>query len=294
MVRYFGLLVACTALSLAGLGARGQDKDKKDKPSINLEITLPESQSFGLDEYASKLTIDGKDFTKKIAENKASLQVEAGKGKDSVTIVYTYWPYGYSKTVRTKVVKLKDGEVVKASLLKEDVATPDKIFPIYVPTPQEVVDKMCEVAKLTKDDVVCDIGCGDGRLVITAVKKFGAKKGIGWDYDAERIKECNENKKKDKLGENVVFEQKDALKLTEKELSQISVVFLYVGEDLGAKLGPMLKKALKPGSRVISHRFPMGEWKPDVDMDAKIGDGDYTVKLLIWNVPKGKEKKGDK
>jgi len=286
------MLVMLAVLSAAGLVAGAEDKDKKDKPSINIEITLPESQSFGLDEYASKLTIDGKDFSKKIAENKASLLVTPEKGKDSVKVVYTYWPYGYSKTVRTKIVKLEDGKVAKASLLKEDTATPDMIFPIYVPTPQEVVDKMCEVAKLTKDDVVCDIGCGDGRLVITAVKKFGAKKGIGWDYAEDRIKECNENKKKEKLGESVIFEQKDALKLTDKDLSPISVVFLYVGEDLGAKLGPMLKKSLKPGARVISHRFPMGDWKADKDMDVKIGDGDYTVKLLVWEIKK--EKKGEK
>src|SRR5262249_19408425 len=119
----------------------------------------------------------------------------------------------------------------------------------------------------------------------------GARKGIGWDYAADRIKECEANREKAGLTrDRALFEQKDALKLTEKDLSGITVVFLYVGEDLGAKLGPLLKKSLKPGARIISHRFPMGAWKPDVDEEVKVGAS--TVKLLTWYIkgPRGKGK----
>ncbi len=154
---------------------------------------------------------------------------------------------------------------------------------------------MCEKARLTKADVVCDIGCGDGRLVITAVKKFGAKRGLGWDYDPNRVKECEENRKKEKLTKaQILFEQKDALKLTEKDLAGVTVVFLYVGEDLGAKLGPILKRSLKPGARIISHRFPMGDWEPDLKEEVKIGEGGATVTLLTWYIKKGKGARKDK
>jgi len=293
MNRYAGILAMTAALVATALTLQA-DEEKKDRAAdANLVLELPESQSFGLGEYASKLEIDGKNFSKSIRGMKASVKVEPAKGKDGVKVVYTYWPYGYSKTVRTKVVRLEKGKVTRASLLREDRATPDKIFPIYVPTPQDVVDMMCQKARLTKTDVVCDIGCGDGRLVITAVKKFGARKGIGWDYDKERIKECEENRKKDKLSKaRVLFEQKDALKLTEKDLAGITVVFLYVGEDLGAKLGPVLKKSLKPGARIISHRFPMGDWTPDKKEEVKVGDS--TVTLLTWEIKKPKPKDGEK
>jgi len=288
MLRTLAVSLGATLLAFAALPFSAA----QDAPAgANLVLVLPESQSFGLPDYAAKLEIDGKDFTKAVKGLEASVKVAPAKGKDSVRVVYTYWPYGYSKTVRTKVVVLPRGKVARANLTKEDPATPDLIFPIYVPTPQEVVDKMCEKARLTKDDVVCDIGCGDGRLVITAVKKFGARKGIGWDYDAERITECEANRKKEGLSrDRVLFEQKDALKLTEKDLSGITVVFLYVGEDLGEKLGPLLKRSLKPGARIISHRFPMGDWKPDVNEEVRAGAS--TVTLLTWYIgkPKGKGK----
>jgi len=292
MIRYAGLLILLVAPA-AGLAVRDDEKEKPGADA-NLILELPEGQPVGFSEDGSKLEIDGKDFSKSVNGLKASVKVQPSKGKDKVTVVYTFWPYGYSKTVRTKVVKLEKGKVVKASLAKEDKDTPDKIFPIYVPTSQEVVEKMCEKAKLTKDDFVCDIGCGDGRLVITAVEKFGAKKGIGWDYDPERIKECEEIRKKKKLTKKqIVFEQKDALKLVEKDLEGITVVFLYVGEDLGAKLGPLLKKALKPGARILSHRFPMGDWEPDKKEAVKYGEGDSTFDLLTWYIKKPKDKNKD-
>jgi len=297
MTRTLGLLAMLLALAPLGLAAprAGGEKEEKPPADANLELELPDSVfSDSNGEYGSKLVIDGKDFTKAGSGLKRVLKVEPKKGKDSVKVVYTYWPYAYSKTVRTKVVKLEKGKVVKVSLLKEDKQTPDQIFPIYVPTPQEVVDEMCRMAKLTKDDVVCDIGCGDGRLCITAVKKFGAKKGLGWDIDPERIKECKENAKKDKVEDKVLFEVKDALAI--KDYSNVSVVFLYVGEDLGKALEPTLRKTLKPGSRIVSHRFPLGDWKADktVEFKAKSLYGyESTYTLLLWNVAKDKSRLKD-
>jgi SAM-dependent methyltransferase len=122
----------------------------------------------------------------------------------------------------------------------------------YVPTPQNVVDKMLEVGKVQKGDVLYDLGCGDGRIVITAAKKFGVK-GIGFDVDPQRIKESNENAKKAGVENLVTFEKRDIFTV---DLSPASVVTLYLLPELNVRLIPQLEK-LKPGSRIVSHDFDM-------------------------------------
>ena len=133
--------------------------------------------------------------------------------------------------------------------------TPDVI---YVPTPQAVVDKMLEIADVKKTDVVYDLGCGDGRIPVTAAKKYGCK-AFGFDIDPQRVKESQENIKKNKVGDLVTVEEKDIFTL---DLSPASVVTLYLLPSLNVKLIPQLEK-LKPGSRIVSHDFDMQGVKPD-------------------------------
>ena len=134
---------------------------------------------------------------------------------------------------------------------------------IYVPTPQEVVDAMLDVAKVGPNDVVYDLGCGDGRIVVTAAKRFGAR-GIGIDIDPQRIKEANENVASAGVGDKVEIREAD---LFETDLSQANVVTLYLLSSLNLKLRPKLWKELKVGSRVVSHAFNMGDWEPDETLD---------------------------
>jgi tRNA G37 N-methylase Trm5 len=130
----------------------------------------------------------------------------------------------------------------------------------YVPTPDEVVDKMLTMAKVNKNDVVYDLGCGDGRIVITAAKKYGAR-GVGIDLNPERIKEANENLQKAKVGDRVKFMVGD---LFESNFSEASVVTLYLLPQVNAALRPQLWRQLKVGTRVVSHAFDMGpEWPPE-------------------------------
>src|SRR5262249_8427198 len=143
----------------------------------------------------TKLKIDGKEIEEK-TERKRTLAVEPEKGKDTVTIVYSYWPKPYTNRIRTKVVRVEKDKRVQVDLTKEDPANPDKIFPIYYPTPHSLEKPMCDMARVGKGDVVYDIGCGDGRLVIAAVKDFGAKKGVGIDINEKLIAQCKENAKK--------------------------------------------------------------------------------------------------
>lgn len=129
----------------------------------------------------------------------------------------------------------------------------------FVPTPQEVVVEMLRMARVTQDDVVYDLGCGDGRIVITAAKMFGAR-GVGVDLDPVRIKESNENAIKAGVTNRVKFFQQD---LFEINLSEATVVSLYLLSELNLKLRPKLFRELKPGTRVVSHEFDMDDWKPD-------------------------------
>ena len=162
-----------------------------------------------------------------------------------------------------------------------ETKTPDVIF---VPTPQEVVDKMLELAEVKEGDVVYDLGCGDGRIPVTAAKKYGVK-AIGFDVDPKRIKESNENVQKNGVGKLVTIKQEDIFK---QDLSKANVVTLYLLPSLNVKLMPQLRK-LKPGSRIVSHSFDMRGAKPkkEIQVQTKEG-GEHTV--YLWVVPWEEEK----
>jgi SAM-dependent methyltransferase len=142
------------------------------------------------------------------------------------------------------------------SALSQDLES-KKIVP-FVPSPQEVVDKMIELADVQKDDVVYDLGSGDGRIVITAAKK-GAK-AVGFDIDPQLVKESRENIRKAGVEDRAEIRNQDILTV---DLSPASVVTMYLLPDVNLRLKPNLLRQLKPGSRVVSHAFDMGDWKPD-------------------------------
>jgi trans-aconitate methyltransferase len=137
---------------------------------------------------------------------------------------------------------------------------------IYVPTPQPVVEAMLQVANVTKNDVVYDLGCGDGRIPVTAARKYGAR-GVCFDIDPERIKEATANVASNNVGNLVKVVQAD---LFEQDLSGASVVTLYLLPSLNVKLMPKLMKELKPGTRIVSHAFDMGDWKPEKELESMV------------------------
>lgn len=143
--------------------------------------------------------------------------------------------------------------------------TPDDPAPVnpavpYVPTPEEVVMGMLELAKVGRDDIVYDLGSGDGRLVITAAQKFGAKRGVGVEINPGLVNRSNENARESGVSDRVRFIQGD---LFRANFSEASVVTLYLLPKINLQLRPKLLSELKPGSRVVSHAFSMGDWKPD-------------------------------
>src|SRR3954463_2828477 len=156
--------------------------------------------------------------------------------------------------------------------------SPDVIF---VPTPNEVVDKMLELAKVGPKDVVYDLGCGDGRIVITAAQKYGVR-AVGIDIDPKRIAEATANAKAAKVTDKVKFIEGD---LFEADISEATVVTLYLLTRLNEKLKPKLLKDLKPGTRVVSHAFDMGDWKPE--QTAQVASSS----VYLWRIPAGGDKK---
>jgi SAM-dependent methyltransferase len=145
------------------------------------------------------------------------------------------------------------------TLLAQPAVAPALDVP-FVPTPQEVVERMLRIARVGKDDVLFDLGCGDGRIVVTAAKVHGAR-GTGIDLDPERIGEARKNAEQAGVADRVDFR---VANLFETDVSPASVVTLYLLPNVNIKLRPRLWKQLKVGSRVVSHAFDMGpEWPPE-------------------------------
>jgi precorrin-6B methylase 2 len=164
-----------------------------------------------------------------------------------------------------------------AALLLPTPAAPQKLVP-YVPTAHEVVDRMLALAQVTKDDVVFDLGSGDGRIPIAAAKKYGAK-GVGLDIDPDRIKESWVNAKAAGVEKLVDFREQDVLKA---DLSEATVVTLYLLSSFNAQLRPILTKQLRPGTRIVSHAFSMGPtWPADKIDRFTTSTGDETT-LYLW------------
>lgn len=145
----------------------------------------------------------------------------------------------------------------------------------YIPTSQKIVNRMLKLAKVNKNDTVYDLGSGDGRIPITAVKDFGAKRGVGIDIDPRRVAEADENAKKAQVSDKVNFIQGD---LFQQDFSEATVITLYLLPELNLKLRPKLLE-LKPGTRIISHSFDMGDWKPERTIKVE------GATIYFWTVP---------
>ena len=169
--------------------------------------------------------------------------------------------------------------------LKTEIEVP------FVPTHQKVVESMLKLAAVKEGDTVYDLGCGDGRIVLTAVSQFKAKKGLGLDFDPERLKDCEANVKKaieeKKLtaeqAKTMTFKHGDVLKMTAADFKDVDVVTLYLYPSVNLRLKPVLQEGLKDGARIVSHDFDMGDWAPDKKEEVM---ADRTHTIYLWTIKK--------
>jgi len=176
------------------------------------------------------------------------------------------------------IAQTKQRSGVIAGQARPEAATrkPDVV---YIPSPQEVVNAMLKLAKVTRRDVVYDLGSGDGRIVITAATRCGAR-GVGVDIDPQRVRESSANVRAANLDGRVTIVQGD---LFETDIRKATVVTLYLSQALNQKLRPKLLAELRPRARVVSYHFDMGDWEPE--QVVRVGDGT----IYLWRVPEKKE-----
>lgn len=175
--------------------------------------------------------------------------------------------------------------------IKPDATKPEIVVP-FVPTNEKVVAAMLNLAAVKEGDTVYDLGCGDGRIAIAAVKDFNAKRGLGIDFDPKRLKDCAKRVKDEKLTaaqvKKLTFKEGDVLKLTPDDFKGVDVVTLYLLPDVNLRLMPVLKKGLEPGARVVSHDFDMGDWAEDKkeEVTYPANGGERTSSVYLWTIKK--------
>lgn len=200
------------------------------------------------------------------------------------TMVARWQPNTYTRMSRTKVVTLRAGERLRIDLSIDDPS--DRVVVQYVPTPEPIVLEMIKLAGLTTSDVTYEPGCGDARITIAAVKS-GARRGVGIDLDPERVRESRANVEASGLADKIDIRLGDALE--QPDLGSMTVVFLYMGDHFNMLIRPYLWKQLPVGARVVSHRFLMGDWKPDKTITI---DDDYGLpyELHLWTITEAQKR----
>jgi uncharacterized protein (TIGR03000 family) len=263
------ILTLVVAIVLAPTLVHAQDR------AVQLRVLVPQGDA--------KLFIDNK-LTEQKGDERLfqSPPIEPGYSY-RYTVTAKWWPNNYTEVIRTRTIDVKAGQTATIDLRKEDPKQPDNYHIRFVPTPDDVIDAMCTIAKVGPNDVVFDLGCGDGRIVITAITEFKAKRGVGIDIDPHLVRLSQKFAAEAKVADKVTFREQDVLTL--KDLSEATVVMMYMGEDVNLRLMPILKKTLKPGSRIVSHDFKMGDWKPDAVQKAYDDFGEEHI-VYLWTIRK--------
>jgi len=256
-----------------------QEKPKPVKSKI--KVTVPDK--------LAELKIDGKATTTQgLDRGFDTPELEAGK-KYKYDFLVSWRPNNYTIITRERTVEFIAGDDVVVDLTKESPDKTDRAEIRYVPTPDDIVAEMVKLAKITKDDVVFEPGCGDGRIVVASVKA-GAKKGVGIDLDEKRVVASKETVKAAGLVEKIEIRKGDAL--DQKDYNEATVVMLYMGDEFNSLIRPILLRELKVGARIVSHRFTFEkkDWKPDETKHITGVDGEE-YEVHIWKVTEEAKKK---
>jgi uncharacterized protein (TIGR03000 family) len=239
-----GLSIAMVGLTALPLLA-GQESDSR---AAKLRLLVP---------AAAKVTIDDR-ATTSVGDERVYETPALAPGKTFTYQIKATWEDGGVKIVRMAAAKVQAGKETVVDLRpgSKDGSSSQIIF---LPTPDVVIAKMLEMAKVAKDDVVFDLGCGDGRMLVAAAKSLGAR-GVGIDLDPQRVKEALANVQKEKVDNLVEIRHGDALRVP--DLESATVILLYMLPEFMAKLKPVVVKQCKPGTRIVAHDYPFPDWEP--------------------------------
>jgi uncharacterized protein (TIGR03000 family) len=194
-------------------------------------------------------------------------------------------PNPYTTLTRTTHVTVRAGQRVTVDLTVDDPG--DRVRVMYVPTPADVAEAMVDLAGVRAADIVYEPGCGDARITIAAIRR-GAKRALCIDLDPARAVESRDNVKRMGLTDRIEVREGDALDV--KDLSEVTVVFLYMGDHFNLLIRPILWRMLKPGARIVSHRFTMGDWPPDRTVSVESEDFG-TYELHLWTITEDVKRK---
>jgi uncharacterized protein (TIGR03000 family) len=274
-MRTVRLLGATLVTAVSALAAAGQEPRKDQPPAADAEPAT-------LRVYVmptARLTVDNTPI-KQTGADRRFVTPPLPRGKTFSYTLKATWQEGGREIVRMAVARVQAGKEAEVDL-REGSRDGSSSQIIFVPTPAPVVDKMLEIAKVTKDDIVYDLGCGDGRIVIAAAKKYGAR-GVGIDIDPVRVKKARANAQREGVEKLVEIRQGDALKTP--DVSKATVVALYMLPEFMEKLGPILKKELKPGTRIVAHDYPFPNWQADLRLTVPAVDRLIQHTLYLWKV----------
>lgn len=266
-----GLLTAGTAAPAAAPlgGAAAQAAVRAERRvTSRVVVTVPAEDA--------ELTVNG-EVISGVGLSRTFDTAPLSEGTQKYTMSVTWEPNTYTKMTRSKVVTFRAGEAVRVDLAVE--APDDRVRVIYVPTPPDVAAAMVELAGVTDRDVVYEPGCGDARITIAAIRA-GARRGICVDIDPERARESKANVETAGFADRIDVREGDALDV--KNLSDVSVVLLYMGDHFNMLIRPVLWRELKTGSRIVSHRFLMGDWPPDKTITLSTVEGVFD--LHLWTI----------
>jgi uncharacterized protein (TIGR03000 family) len=268
------LAAGAVRATLAGAGpqatAQAPATATATRVTSRVNVTLPQSDAELL---VNEQKIEGNGDTRQFnttAHERGSSQ--------KYTFTAKWQPNSYTTMTRTKDVSFRAGDAVRVDLAAE--GPDDRVRVIYVPTPQDVSEEMIRLARVTASDVLYEPGCGDARITIAGIRA-GARRGICIDIDPERAAESRNNVKNAGYADRIDVRLGDALDL--KDLSDVTVVLLYMGDHFDMLIRPVLWRDLKVGSRIVSHRFLMGDWKPDRTISYQSTEGGI-YDLHLWTI----------
>jgi uncharacterized protein (TIGR03000 family) len=265
------VLVLFSALMLLAVPpATAQQAATATRLTALITVTVPNERA--------QLVIDDKELPGSGSFRTFETAPVAAGATQKTTITVTWDPNAYTSMTRTRTVEFRAGDRVSVDLTVSNDS--DRVRVVYVPTPDDIAMEMVKLAGVTGNDIVFEPGCGDARITIAAVKA-GAKRGIGIDIDPERVADSRARVQSAGLADRIEIRLGDALDIP--DLSNANVVLLYMGDHFNLLLRPHLWRQLKVGSRVVSHRFKMGDWEPDKTIYVNSEEG-IPFELHLWTI----------